>query len=153
MAVGSYQEQQQRGFASAFYAMTGSASYAGFDGYISRSFTGTSPGIAMAKHLLSGGTVNSYAGTSAADTVTKAKFRSYVFRGGSTLQDQCKYMCSGTPCPSPPSCTGDEALCNALTGTCDDSCCDKQDGQQCMLRGTKSTCEGGKCKGRCGDAK
>ncbi|WIA19979.1 hypothetical protein OEZ85_005856 [Tetradesmus obliquus] len=38
MAIGSFQEQQQRGFASAFYAMTGCASYAGYDRYLSRNF-------------------------------------------------------------------------------------------------------------------
>jgi hypothetical protein len=63
-------------------AMPGSVSYAGYDSYLSRNFGGASPGMAMAMHLLSGGTVNSYAGTGTADNVTRARFRAYTFRGG-----------------------------------------------------------------------
>jgi hypothetical protein len=147
VAAGSWQEQQQRGFVSAFYGMSGSTCFAGYDSYISNNFGKAPPGVAMVKHLLAGGTVNTLPVVDMADTVTKARFRSYVLRGGSTLSDWCQYMCSGDPCPAPPACAAGELLCNALTGTCDTSCCDKQDGNGCTIRGEASTCEGGKCKG------
>lgn len=149
MAIGSFQEQQQRGFASAFYAMTGCASYAGYGRYLSRNFgsAADTPGVAMAKHLLAGGTVSSYPGTGAADNITQARFKPYTYRAKSTLQDQCQYMCSSNPCPVPPACAVNAALCNALTGTCDTACCDKPDGTECLLRGRASICEGGSCRG------
>jgi hypothetical protein len=69
--------------------MTGSVSYAGYTNYLSRSFAvGSSPGVAMAKHLLKNGTVASYPGTSAADQLTGAVFKSYAFRPGAYLFDR-----------------------------------------------------------------
>ncbi|WIA41057.1 hypothetical protein OEZ86_004693 [Tetradesmus obliquus] len=151
---GSFQEQQLRGFVSAFYGIRGSASYAGYDGYLCHNFNTTtsaepSPGVAIAKHLLQGGVVNSYPGTGAADKVTGARFRSYTFRFNSTLQDQCALKCSGVECPQPPACAAKEPLCSSLTGTCDTSCCDKADGEACVLRGRPSTCKDGKCMDLC----
>jgi hypothetical protein len=95
MVAGSIQEQQQRGFASAFYGMLGCASYAGYDSYLSKSFgNATSPGLAMVKHLLAGGAVNSYAGVSAADNITKARFRSMC--SGEALHYQIGVSTSAT---------------------------------------------------------
>lgn len=89
VASGSDLEQQQGGFPGAFWGMTGSISYAGYTGYLSRSFAGgASPGVAMARHLLANGTVANYAGTGAADQLTGAVFKSYAFRPGATLIDR-----------------------------------------------------------------
>jgi hypothetical protein len=89
MTTGTLQEQEQRGFPGAFWGMTGSVSYAGYTGYLSRSFSsGTSPGVAMAKHLLANGTVASYAGTGATDRLTGAAFNSYAFRPNANLLDR-----------------------------------------------------------------
>ncbi|WIA20772.1 hypothetical protein OEZ85_005135 [Tetradesmus obliquus] len=154
VTAGSFQEQQLRGFVSAFYGMRGSASYAGYDGCLSHNFNTTtpaepSPGVALAKHLLQGGVVNSYPGTGAVDKVTGARFKSYTFRFNSTLQDQCALRCSGVECPQPPACAAKEQLCSSLTGTCDTSCCDKADGEACVLRGRSSSCKNGKCMDLC----
>jgi hypothetical protein len=145
LQFGNNRDQQQRGFCTVFYSMAGAASFAGYDGYLSSSFGDAPPGVAMVNHLLAGGTVSSYPGTTAADNITKARFRPYAFRGASTLLDRCKFVCNGTACPAPPACAAEEALCNQLSG--DTSCCDKQDGDRCLLRGRASTCQAGKCKG------
>jgi hypothetical protein len=140
VAAGSFQDQQARGFASAFYGLTGSVSFAGYEGYLSRKVTGTvSPGIAAAKHLLNGGAVNAYTagGATAVDSLTGAKLRSYTYRA-SLLFDRCRLICNGLVCPPPPPCGAKEASCNLLSGTCDTSCCNKQDDEQCTLRAGKA---------------
>lgn len=89
VASGSAQEQEVRGFPGTFWGMRGSVSYAGYTGYLSRSFpAGASPGVAMARHLLAGGNVASYVGTGAADLLTGAVFKSYAYRPGATLLDR-----------------------------------------------------------------
>ncbi|WIA29795.1 hypothetical protein OEZ86_012268 [Tetradesmus obliquus] len=151
IAAGSFQDQQARGFASAFYGMIGSVSYAGYDSSLSLKFPGVSPGIAITKYLLSGGNVNAYAagGAGGVDSVTGARLRSYTFRA-SLVTDRCRLVCSGQVCPPPPPCAAaSEASCNPLSGTCDTSCCDKQDGEACTLRGRQSSCSSGTCLDLC----
>ncbi|KAF8065633.1 hypothetical protein HT031_003234 [Scenedesmus sp. PABB004] len=142
---------EEKGFAAAFWSMDGATSYAGFTGALSRSFDAPSPGVAMARHLLAGGTVESYAGTGGRDKLTGAAFRSYAYRRTSTLLDRCAFKCERVTC-SPPQCALSEVVCNTLTGTCDVSCCDKKDGDACRLRGRGSTCRAGKCIDKCASA-
>uniref|UniRef100_A0A383V799 Sushi domain-containing protein n=1 Tax=Tetradesmus obliquus TaxID=3088 RepID=A0A383V799_TETOB len=148
VASGSAQEQEVRGFPGTFWGMRGSVSYAGYTGYLSRSFpVGASPGVAMARHLLAGGTVASYPGTGAADLLTGTVFKSYAYRPGATLLDRCAANCGALRCNE-----GTGEVCNALTGTCDIRCDGKQDGAPCKLRGFDSTCAVGVCKDLCKSA-
>jgi hypothetical protein len=139
--------------------MEGSACYAGYDSYLSHNFGGTeanpSPGIAAVKHLLQNGTVSTCTGTNGTDQTTGARFRHYTYRAFVTLLDKCASRCKDLACQEPPACAVNEQLCNSLSGTCDTSCCDKQDGETCVLRGRPSTCKDGKCTGAsavCGNA-
>ncbi|KAF8061111.1 hypothetical protein HT031_004572 [Scenedesmus sp. PABB004] len=141
----------EKGFAGAFWSMDGAAGYAGFTGYLSRSFDAPSPGVAMAQSLLAGRSVDSYVGTDGKDKLTGAAFRSYPYRRTSTLLDRCAFKCDRVTC-SPPQCALSEVICNTLTGSCDISCCNRKDGESCRLRGRPSTCSGGKCVDNCASA-
>ncbi|KAF8061114.1 hypothetical protein HT031_004575 [Scenedesmus sp. PABB004] len=141
----------EKGFAGAFWSMDGAAGYAGFTGYLSRSFDAPSPGVAMAQSLLAGRSVDSYVGTDGKDKLTGAAFRSYPYRRTSTLLDRCAFKCDRVTC-SPPQCALSEVICNTLTGSCDISCCNRKDGDSCRLRGRPSTCSGGKCVDNCASA-
>jgi hypothetical protein len=99
------------------------------------------------KHLLANGTVSTYTGVDGTDQTTGAKFRHHTYRSFVTLLDKCENQCKDLVCADPPACAVNEQLCSSLTGTCDTSCCDKQDGEACVLRGRSSTCKDGKCTG------
>lgn len=94
-------------------ALTTAASFSGFSNYVSRLFEPPRPGIAMARHLLSGGAAGAFPFEGQADLsqIYDSTFETTAADPGARLADKCSFVCAGTECaPKTCECSQPRAL-------------------------------------------